>query len=184
MNCHEERDQKHDFQRTTNTLGLEKLHRCWRTPGMWLSHPWNEEGHVQPQWVHHGYINDLWPGFLKDGKWWEMAPKRPYQPQICNKRRNMAKPKAAASRSASVTSVEHKVRRSHADHAVLIKSPKPKINVKYMKWIEMKPFNLTDSKISKISLFRLVFRIGLVRRTRLTSSASKSKSALPCDTYL
>ena len=42
----------------------------------------------------------------------------------------------------------------------------------------MKPFNLTDSKISKISLFRLVFRIGLVRRTRLTSSASKSKSAL------
>jgi hypothetical protein len=66
-------------------------------------------------------------------KRWEMAPKRPYQPQLCNKKRNMAKPKAAALGSASVTSMEHKVCRSHADHAVLIKSPKPKINVKYMK---------------------------------------------------
>ena len=48
--------------------------------------------------------------------------------------------------------------------------------------------SVADRKISlNISLFRRVFRIGLhVRRTRLTSSASKSKSALlvtPIFTY-
>ena len=138
VNCHEERDQKHDFQRTTNTLGLEKLHRCWRTPGMWLSHLSPEMRKVidvQPQWVHHGYINDLWPGFLKNGKWLQSDPITTLQQEA--KHGETKGRGIAASRPASVTSMEHKVRRSHADHAVLIKSPKPKINVKYMKLIEM-----------------------------------------------